>query len=106
LITEVVTITYENKPIEINVKICTKEEALVWDEDNYEEVFQILSNFYIIDALGNYFWICTRDMNKARMVVDEYYGKGKYSLRSSRQSNKTGGSHTATGTSTRVAKRS
>ena len=44
-----------------------------------------LSKYFVINALGDYVFIRTRDRAKAQAWVDEEYGKGKYRVRTNTQ---------------------
>jgi len=58
------------------------------------------ATFFIKNAMGDFIFIHTRERAKAQIWVDENYGKGRYSVNSSKvQKNK--GDVTCRGTATR-----
>ena len=85
---------------DVKVTICSAEEAIVWDDYSYQDAFQILSGYYIIDSLNQYVWFHTRELSKARLASDELYGKGKYTVRNARQSKSGSGEYSARGSNT------
>jgi len=72
----------------------------------YEEVsvfgFEAPATFFIVNALGQYIFIHTRDRAKAQKYVDSEYGKGKYTVKTAKMAQKSGaGDVTARGYNTR-----
>ena len=72
----------------------------------YEEVsvfgFEAPATFFIVNALGQYIFIHTRDRAKAQKYVDSEYGKGKYTVKTAKMSMKSGkGEVTASGYNSR-----
>lgn len=72
----------------------------------YEDVtafeFEAPATFYIVNALGDYIFIHTRDRAKAQSYVDGEYGKGKYPVKTAKMAQKSGeGEVTARGFNTR-----
>lgn len=58
------------------------------------------ATFFIVNALGDYIFVHTRDRAAAQAHIDEEYGKGKYAVKASKlQQSK--GALTCTGTATR-----
>ena len=70
---------------------------------NYE--FQPPATFYIMDSLQNYIFVHTSQRSVAQEVVDEMYGKGRYTVRAAKQqkskSKREDGGYSAVGSSTR-----
>lgn len=72
----------------------------------YEEVsvfgFEAPATFFIVNALGQYIFIHTRDRAKAQSYIDSEYGKGKYTVKTAKMAQKSGaGDVTARGYNTR-----
>lgn len=72
----------------------------------YEEVsvfgFEAPATFFIVNALGQYVFIHTRDRAKAQSYIDSEYGKGKYTVKTAKMAQKSGaGDVTARGYNTR-----
>lgn len=64
--------------------------------------FEAPATFFIVNALGQYVFIHTRDRTKAQAYVDGEYGKGKYSVKTAKMSLKSGaGDVTARGHNSR-----
>ena len=47
------------------------------------------SNYYVVNATGNYVFFHTRDRKEAKAAADEMYGKNFYTIRTTDQSPKT-----------------
>lgn len=72
----------------------------------YEEVsvfgFEAPATFFIVNALGQYIFIHTRDRAKAQSYIDSEYGKGKYTVKTAKMAQKSGaGDVTARGYNSR-----
>ena len=64
--------------------------------------FEAPATFFIVNALGQYVFIHTRDRAKAQAYVDGEYGKGKYTVKTEKMALKSGsGDVTARGHNTR-----
>lgn len=55
------------------------------------------SNFYILNALGQYVFAKTKSREKAQEAFDNEYGKGKYAVRTTDLAAKSGKKVTARG---------
>lgn len=70
---------------------------------NYE--FKPPATFYIMDSLQNYIFVHTSQRSVAQEVVDEMYGKGRYTVRAAKQqatkSKREDGGYSAVGVGTR-----
>lgn len=62
---------------------------------------KILPKYFIVDAMGNYVFIRTRDRSKAQSFVNEEYGEGKYTIRTQTQDGAASGDATCRATATR-----
>ena len=73
--------------------------------DEYSQMIDPPSTFFIRDAVGQYVFIHTSSRVKAQACVDEEYGKGKYTVIASRlqktKSKLESGGLSCTGTATR-----
>lgn len=71
--------------------------------------FQPPATFYVMDSLQNYTFIHTSQRAVAQEVVDEIYGKGRYTIKAAKQqktkSKLESGGLSCTGTSTRRGQR-
>lgn len=64
--------------------------------------FEVPATFFIVNALGQYVFIHTRDRVKAQAYVDDEYGKGKYTVNTGKMALKSGsGDVTARGHNSR-----
>lgn len=80
---------------------------------SYEEYTQYeyvdVATFFIVDAMQNYVYFHTSKREEAQKVCDEYYGKGKYTVKASKiqktKSKLESGLCSAYGTSTRRGQR-
>lgn len=64
--------------------------------------FEAPATYFIVNALGEYVFIHTRDRAKAQKYIDEEYGKGKYTVKTAKMAMKSGsGEVTARGYNTR-----
>lgn len=61
----------------------------------------ILPRYFIVDAMGNYVFIRTRDRAKAQSFVNEEYGERKYTVRTQSQDGAASGDATCRATATR-----
>lgn len=68
-----------SKPVESI--IIPESEAEVYSEDEGRFVLNCPSNFYIINALGERVFFKTRNRQLAQDACDEMYGKGRYVIR-------------------------
>ena len=59
-------------------------KSTVLSYDQYTQMIDPPSTFFIRDAVGQYVFIHTSDRAKAQAYVDEHYGKGKYTVIASR----------------------
>lgn len=59
------------------------------------------SKYYIINALGQAVFYHCRNRDDAQRESDKEYGINKYKIKASRQSGKSGGEYSATGSNTR-----
>jgi len=67
--------------------------------------FQPPATFYVMDSLQNYTFIHTSQRTVAQEVVDEIYGKGRYTIKAAKQqktkSKREDGGYSAIGVGTR-----
>lgn len=64
--------------------------------------FEAPATYFIVNALGQYVFIHTRDRAKAQAYVDGEYGKGKYTVKTAKMALKSGsGDVTARGHNSR-----
>lgn len=75
---------------------CVRKDANYFDDWDAEECEPHPSKFYIIDAIGILFVKCSA-RGKAQEVVDEIYGKGKYTIRTTHTNFNSNKSFTARG---------
>ena len=73
---------------------------------NYEQVsefgFEAPATFFILNAMGEYIFIHTRDRAKAQAWVDSEYGRGKYTVNTAKMAQNGGsGDVTARGYNSR-----
>lgn len=65
-----------------------KEECLKVTVLSFDEVtaidFTPPATFFIVNALGDYIFVHTRDRSAAQAYIDEEYGKGKYAVKASK----------------------
>ncbi len=89
---EVVKKEASNDPMEK----CVRKDADYFDQYDGDSEVHHPSRFYIIDALGILFVKClARD--KAQKIVDDIYGKGKYTIRTTHTNFNSNKSYTARG---------
>jgi len=56
--------------------------TLTFDEYHAaEEEKRLLPKFFVVNALGQYVFVKTKDRAEAQSFIDEEYGKGKYRIR-------------------------
>ena len=84
---------------QLKVTIVEADQMEVWCPESEGFVFNVLSTFYFIDALGRAIWLHTRNRQEALNYIRDNYD-GKYALRTARES-KGSGSYSCTGTSSR-----
>jgi hypothetical protein len=63
-------------------------ETITLSFQEYQEAKEekkVLPKYFIVDALGQYVFVKTRDRAKAQAHIDEEYGKGKYRVRTYNQ---------------------
>lgn len=79
--------------------------TLVSYEEFTDYEFQPPATFYIMDSLQNYIFVHTSQRSVAQEVVDEMYGKGRYTVRAAKQqkgkSKREDGGYSAVGVGTR-----
>lgn len=68
-----------NKPVEH--VIIPESEAEVWSDEEQRFILNSVSNFYIINALGERVFFKTKDRALAQQASDDLYGKGRYVIR-------------------------
>lgn len=83
----------------MKITIVEASESEVWCAESEGFVFNVLSTFYFVNALGQFIWLHTRSRQEALNYIKENYD-GKYALRTARQS-KSSGNLTCTGVGTR-----
>jgi len=66
------------------------QKTVVSYEVYSEEGFSHPSTFFIVDCLGNNVYYHTRDRKVAQEEVDKDYGKGKYSVKATKESKGSG----------------
>lgn len=87
-------------------KDVSKIKTTVVNYDEFSEYeFIPPANFYIMDSMQNYFFIHTSKREDAQAVVNEVYGKGRYTVVASKQmktkSRQEDGGYSAVGVGTR-----
>lgn len=68
-----------NKPVDH--VIIPESEAEVWSDEEQRFILNSVSNFYIINALGERVFFKTKDRALAQQAADDLYGKGRYVIR-------------------------
>jgi len=71
-----------NKPVEHVV--IPENEAEIYSEEEGRFILNSVSNFYCINALGERIFFKTKNRALAQEACDELYGKGRYGIRSIR----------------------
>lgn len=71
-----------NKPVEHVV--IPENEAEIYSEEEGRFILNSVSNFYCINALGERIFFKTKNRALAQEACDELYGKGRYVIRSIR----------------------
>jgi len=66
-----------NKSVVLKTTVVTFEQYTALD-------FNPPATFFIMNALGEYIFIHTRERLKAQTWVDEHYGKGQYTVKASK----------------------
>lgn len=80
----------------------TETITLTFDEYHAaKEEKRLLPKFFVVNALGQYVFIKTKDRAKAQSFIDEEYGKGKYKVRSYVQDGVASGDASCRATETR-----
>lgn len=89
----------------IEMKVDKIKVTQVSFEEFTDYLFNPPSTFYVMDSLQNYTFIHTSQRAVAQEVVDEIYGKGRYTIRAAKQqktkSKREDGGYSAVGSSTR-----
>lgn len=84
---------------QFKVTVVDAANSEVWDDEFEGFVFNILANFYFLNAMGEIVWLHTRSRSEALNYIKEHYD-GKYALRTARDS-KSNGNLTCSGVNSR-----
>lgn len=85
---------------EMKITVVQPDEVEYWDDELQEFVFNPRAKYYVIDSLGQYHFISTRDRLAAQRWSDEYFGKNKYVVRVAKEG-KGSGNYTVSGSNSR-----
>lgn len=85
---------------EIKSTVVESEKVFETDE-NGDPTFNHPSKYYIINSLGQYVYYHCRERDKAQAACDEFYGVGKYKIRTSKQTGSSSGEYSARGSNSR-----